>query len=179
MPINKNILKNYLNPLFIETGSLIGLGIQAAIDAGFKKIHSIELSEKYYNYCKNKFGNKAVLHLGDSGIILEDILKNIYEPYTIFLDSHFSGGDTSKGSENSPLLKELDIIKKYYIIDSIIIIDDIRCCDNSYDKKYRFEFNKNDIIKNLKEINPNFTIQYVDSYRGNKLMFKEDILTVS
>ena len=177
MPINRNILKNYLNPVFIETGSLIGLGIQAAIDAGFKKIHSIELSEKYYNYCKNKFGNKAVLHLGDSGIILENILKNIYEPYTIFLDSHFSGGDTSKGGENSPLLKELDIIKKYYIIGSIIIIDDIRCCDNSYDGKYKFEFSKIDILNKLDDINLNFTIQFHDSYRGNTLMFKKDILT--
>ena len=34
--------KKYLNPVFIETGSLQGKGIQAAIDAGFQKVISIE-----------------------------------------------------------------------------------------------------------------------------------------
>jgi hypothetical protein len=176
MAINKNILKNYLNPVFIETGSHIGMGIQSAIDAGFKKIHSIEISEKYYNHCREKFGNKAALYLGDSGIILENIMKNIYESYTIFLDSHFSGGDTGKGNENSPLLKELDIIKKYWVKGSIIIIDDIRCSDTSYEEKYRFEFSKIDILNKLCEINPDFTIQFLDSYRGNELMFNDDLL---
>src|SRR5262249_42286903 len=44
----------------------------------------------------------------------------------ILLDSHWSGGDTARGSD-VPILRELDSIKKSGIRDSIIIIDDVRC----------------------------------------------------
>ena len=53
MPSKKEIFQKYINNYFIETGSYLGDGIQQAIDAGFKNIISIELSDKYFNICKN------------------------------------------------------------------------------------------------------------------------------
>ena len=53
MPANSKFFALYPNRIFVETGSFNGDGIQAAIEAGFETIHSIELSEHYYNHCKN------------------------------------------------------------------------------------------------------------------------------
>jgi len=45
----------YPNDYFVETGSFKGKGIEKALKAGFKEIYSIELSQVYYKYCKEKF----------------------------------------------------------------------------------------------------------------------------
>jgi hypothetical protein len=68
MPSSIETFKKYLNPIFIETGSWIGDGIQQASDAGFKKIISIELSDKYYNYTTDRFSKNENVKvvLGDS-----------------------------------------------------------------------------------------------------------------
>jgi len=57
--------------------------------------------------------------------MLPELLNNINEPVTIYLDAHYSGGTTAFGEEEVPLLFELEILKnrKY---DDIIIIDDCR-----------------------------------------------------
>lgn len=36
---------------FIETGSYIGLGIDLALQSGFSKVFSIELTDHYHNAC--------------------------------------------------------------------------------------------------------------------------------
>ena len=53
------------------------------------------------------------------------MLQDIHEPVTIYLDAHWSGGDTAYGEEETPLLQERALLKerKY---DDIIIIDDCR-----------------------------------------------------
>ena len=119
---SKNIKTNH----YIETGTYLGDGIKCVIN-NYENIHSIELSEKWYQYNLNQFkDNKNVkMHLGDSKKILPELLNTINEPITIYLDSHFSGGTTAFGEEEVPLLFELEILKnrKY---DDIIIIDDCR-----------------------------------------------------
>ena len=60
MPADDNlqIFKDYKNNnFFLETGAYYGVGIQQALDAGYENIVSIELSEHYYNLCKQKFQN--------------------------------------------------------------------------------------------------------------------------
>jgi len=70
------------------------------------------------------------MYLGDSKIILPELLKNINEPITIYLDAHYSGGTTAFGDEEVPLLFELDILKNRNY-DDIIIIDDCRLLGKS------------------------------------------------
>ena len=83
---------------------------------------------KYYNLNVNQFKNFPHVNIihGDSAEKLNELLSNINEPVTVFLDAHWSGGDTGRLEEDSPLLKELDILKKRKE-DDIIIIDDCRC----------------------------------------------------
>ena len=111
---------------YIETGTYLGDGIKNVLD-NYDNIHSIELSEKWYQYNIEQFkNNKNVkMYLGDSKKKLPELLNDINEPITIFLDAHYSGGTTAFGEEEVPLLFELEILKnrKY---DDIIIIDDCR-----------------------------------------------------
>lgn len=123
-----DIFKKYRNNIFIETGSYKGSGIQMALDAGYERIYSIELSPLLWNYCRNKFkGKKNVLvFVGYSPMVLTDILEFIDEPITFWLDAHYSGGITAKGEELSPVLKELNVIRDHSINTHTIMIDDIR-----------------------------------------------------
>ena len=40
-------LENYLNPIFVETGTYEGNSIKLALGAGFDKIFSIEIDPEY------------------------------------------------------------------------------------------------------------------------------------
>jgi hypothetical protein len=111
---------------YIETGTYLGNGIKNVLD-NYNYIHSIELSKKWYDYNVKQFKNNknTKIYLGDSKRVLAELLDTIYEPVTVFLDAHYSGGKTEFGDEETPLLFELKILqnRKY---DDIIIIDDCR-----------------------------------------------------
>lgn len=111
---------------YIETGTYLGDGIKSVL-SNYENIHSIELSEKWYDHNIQQFknNNNVKIYLGDSKKKLSELLKNIKEPVTVFLDAHYSGGTTAFGDEEVPLLHELEILKKRDY-DDIIIIDDCR-----------------------------------------------------
>jgi hypothetical protein len=121
-------LKSKTRPtrIYIETGTYMGDGVTSVLGM-YDQIHSIELSEKWYKYNKEKFkDNKEVhIHHGDSKKVLPVLLETIKEPVTIFLDAHYSGEFTSLGEEEVPLLKELELLYSRDQND-IIIIDDCR-----------------------------------------------------
>lgn len=111
---------------YIETGTYLGDGIRNVLN-NYENIHSIELADKWYQHNVEQFKTckNVKMYYGDSKKILPELLNNINEPITIFLDAHYSGGTTAFGEEEVPLLFELEILKnrKY---DDIIIIDDCR-----------------------------------------------------
>jgi len=168
MPTNSNLFRKYMNPIFVETGSYIGMGIQEALDAGFNKVYSIELSNFYYNICVEKFKNNENVHLikGDSSEVLYDLIKNIDENITFWLDGHYSEGDTALGKMWSPLMLELESIKKHKINTHTIIIDDMRCWKISSE----YNFCVDDITKKLYEINNNYELIYEDGFVPNDIL---------
>lgn len=117
---------------YIETGTYHGDGIQRVIDQ-YEHVHSIELSEKYALETAKKFLNdsKVTVYHGNSKEVLPLLLETIPEPVTVFLDGHYSGGDTAIGDEtidgfsSAPLLAELEIVMAHDY-DDIVIIDDVR-----------------------------------------------------
>jgi hypothetical protein len=115
---------------YIETGAYLGHGIMRVIGE-YNNIHSIELSEKWYNHNVEQFKNhpSVKMHLGDSKKVLPHLLSTLAEPVTIYLDAHYSGGPTAFGDEETPLLHELKILKSREY-DDIIIIDDCRLLGN-------------------------------------------------
>lgn len=160
MPIATNILKKYINPVFLETGSHAGEGIQSAIDCGFNLIISIELSEKYYNHCINRFkGNeKVTLVQGDVELVLENIIITIDEPITFWLDAHYSGDDTALGLQGDPIYEELKIIKQHPIKTHILLIDDIR------------GMNVDKLKEKVLEINKDYQISFEDGFVPNDVL---------
>jgi len=129
-----DVLKKYKkNNIFLETGSYKGGGIEVALAAGFKKIISIEINPEYHNICKEKFKNNiengsVELFLGDTLNVLKEILPKLESAATFWLDAHIDWECNISGITPSPLVFELNLIKKYNEknLNHTILIDDMR-----------------------------------------------------
>jgi hypothetical protein len=170
MPINKNVLEEYKKDIniFIETGSLRGDTIYIALDLGFNKIYSIELSDKYYNFCVDRFKHqeKVTLLQGDSELILgSKIINQLTERALFWLDGHYSGYDTALGAHACPLIGELISIKSSVLNNHTIMIDDVRLMGNEWS-----DININTIIDLLYDINKDYSIEYRKGYQSNDIM---------
>lgn len=157
--------------VFVETGCYLGNGIQLALDAGFKQIHSLEADINYYNSTKYRFRNNSqvTIFYGDSSVDLWDVIKDIDQPITFWLDAHIYP-PRSDGGKNCPLIEELEQIKKHPIKTHIILIDDMHCCNTE-----SFDFlGREDFIKKLLEINPDYHIFYVDG--GDAGEYKNNVM---
>ncbi len=169
MPSNTEIFNKHLNDIFIETGSFMGQGIQQALDAGFKNVISIELSDKYFSLCENRFSGNTNVKIvkGDSFKVLPEILETVDIQVTFWLDGHHSCGDTALGEHWAPLMQELDVIKSHKIKTHTIIIDDMRCWEHPNPVHGFF---KDDIFVKLHEINKDYKFSFEDG------QFENDIL---
>jgi len=134
MPATSNQLKKYNNnKVFVETGTLIGDGVRRAIHAGYKKIISIECHPEYYRKSKERFSDYDNIEIifGDSSKILFDVIKDVDEPITFWLDAHYMWNDPNQKLEKHPgegyvpTHDELCQIKKHHIKNHTILIDDI------------------------------------------------------
>jgi len=111
---------------FIESGTGDGLSV-FNVCAEFTHVDTIEISEKHYNLCKNKYkGNLINFHLGDSYKIFKVLLPTIKTNAIFYLDGHYSSGDTGRGERDCPLIQEAEEICTYFKNDAIIIIDNYR-----------------------------------------------------
>lgn len=166
--ITTEVFQKYPNPIFVETGSFNGDGIDKALEAGFREIHSIELSPTLYHYCCQRFeGNPHVhLYLGDSSKVLKKVLSKINRPITFWLDGHYSWAGTARGDTNTPLLNELAIIARHPIKTHTILINDVRQFGT-----IEFDFiEKMDAVLALKKINPDYKISYENGYIPNDVL---------
>lgn len=110
---------------YVETGAYLGDGIQNVM-GNYECVHSIELTQKYYDSNVARFEGKNVrMYHGDSKRVLPGLLATLPEPVTVFLDAHYSGGATGFGEEETPLLFELEVLRRRPY-DDIIIVDDCR-----------------------------------------------------
>lgn len=114
--------------IFVETGTFEGDTIESVKDL-FSEIHSVELSEEYFRFCKDRFkDNNAInLYLDNSPIFLEKLQLSISKKSVLYwLDAHWCVADKTVGEKSQcPLLEELKAIKSLND-KSIIIIDDAR-----------------------------------------------------
>jgi len=112
---------------FVETGTYIGDMIWALKD-DFSQIYSIELDKKLAKQAKERFSKYKHVKIvqGDSSNTLPKILDKNNEPIIFWLDSHYSGGITSKGKFNTSIRCELKLIIRRKNLKDIILIDDAR-----------------------------------------------------
>lgn len=112
----------------IETGTYQGNMVEASLRT-FDKIYSIELDEALWAAAQKKFAQQSHVRLlqGDSAHLLPEILQQLREPALFWLDAHYSGGETARGEQDTPVSAELMSILSHPIPEHVILIDDARC----------------------------------------------------
>jgi len=170
MPVTSEIFKAHKDDIktFIETGSYIGDGIQAAVEAGFESIYSIEFYANRLGRCRARFKSVAYVKIlqGNSGEVLAELLKNINEPILFWLDAHYDAyvpevDNPEILTEPQPVLQELEAIKNHPIKTHTILIDDRRIFIG--DSSVWHNTVESQIVEKLKEINPEYRITNIDS----------------
>jgi len=178
MSIQGKELIKYANKYYIETGSFHGDGIQDALDAGFEKVISIEITPVFYDECIERFKNddRVEIILGDSVIKLPKIIENIKHKCVIMLDAHYMENLSTHNGSIVPLIEELEAItehaRKY---NDTIMIDDMRCwteADFYYIHKIHSLTNQK-LIDKVLEINKNYTISFDDGHIPNDVLVAE------
>lgn len=114
---------------FLETGTYLGITTNY-VQKYFSRVYSIELSKELANEAQKYFKNKKNVSIiqGDSGLLLEGIMKGNNTRKLFWLDAHYSAGITATSVDfgDTPISKEIEEILKYWIVGSVILIDDAR-----------------------------------------------------
>ena len=119
--------------ILVETGTYKGDMIFAQMDS-FEKIYSIELSQVLFDKAKKRFQKHPKISLlqGNSGEIIDKVLKELKEPAILWLDGHYSGGITASSEKYCPVNEELEVVIAHNQLQHIILIDDARCFTGEY-----------------------------------------------
>ena len=167
------LLKKHPNKYFIETGTARGEGVAVAIEAGFENIISIEANgETFALACKRFIDNpEVVCVLGDSGIVLPDIIRGIKEPITFWLDAHWSTGETELGPsvDKCPILQDVAAIGQHPVKSHTILIDDIRYFRAGGIPIWNL-VTLGDIMDQIMEVNPLYRIDFADGFIANDVL---------
>ena len=121
--------KLFSDGVLVETGTYLGEMIQS-VKKNFSEIYSIELSDGLALEAVRRFKRYPHIHIinGDSGMVLENLLKSITSPAVFWLDAHYSAGITVRSDKfgDTPIIKELELILSNWKDRSAILIDDAR-----------------------------------------------------
>ena len=95
----------------------------------FERLVSIELSQELAERAQRIFMSCSNVEIiwGDSSEELKCVLDRLDRPALFWLDGHYSGGGTAKGSKATPIEEELEGILEHKVSGHIIAIDDAMC----------------------------------------------------
>ncbi len=169
MPLTNEILEKYgRGTTFIETGTQEGNGISKALQAGFSKVVSIEISEDWIEIAKSRLviseaikDNRVKIVKGNSAKKLGGVLRNIKEPSTLWLDAHTRS--------QSVIIKELKSIIQERHSQHTILIDDVDVMGNS-NHRWGYNVRIKRIEKMLRRINSDYNIFYVSGERYRDIL---------
>lgn len=133
--IKRRLLRNHARRhgarVFVETGTLYGDTL-ADVRNIFDELHSVELDDALYRQAAQRFANDFGITLwhGDSASVLPDVLARVEQPAVFWLDGHYSGSGTAKGTLDTPIRLELGEIGRHPgYVSHLIIVDDARMFD--------------------------------------------------
>ena len=154
--------------IFVETGSYTGNMIDVALELGFSEVRSVEISEKYYNHCKERFSDevtsgKVKLYHGDSADLLEKMIRKTKKRIVFWLDAHCSKGDTGGNDNKNPLIDELQTINKVSSRDDhVIMIDDLHYVRHGFYRDHHRPFTEQELNERIMDINSDYKFKYAD-----------------
>jgi hypothetical protein len=157
------LIKKYMQPIYVETGCSAGDGLGRAIEAGVGTLFGIEPFDQTMGRCKKEYGPVAHLFEGTSERFMNDVVLKVdacKERAIFFLDAHFEGP-----SDKSPLPYEFSTIFKAKRKDHIIMVDDVRLFGNE------IPVTLHGVLGMIDRINSMYKICYEDSNTH-----KEDVL---
>ena len=147
--------------ILVETGTSAGDGVVRALGAGYVEVRSVELSERWYRYCVDKFAgdDRVRLYCGRSENMIAKMLEGL-DRCVVVLDAHPAGphtaghddlmanGSLSEFNQDVILAKECREIVRVSGGRHFIIIDDQSgvngvLADILGVYGYRFEFEHN------------------------------------
>ncbi len=167
------------SPLFVETGSCVGDGIQRALNAGFHRVKSVEAMPEYYWQSMGRFKDNIYVQLypGKSYEELPKMIERLNFPAVFFLDAHPAGPGTAGHDEVTAAVSDVTFGQDHIITeelkvilahrnDHLIIIDDL-AYGSKEDAKY---------MAMCLKANPNYTFEYYDEKLPNVELRKNKVL---
>ena len=93
----------------------------------FDQVITVEIDATLYTQAVERLKRRTNVRLiHDDGVSALPAIAKEVRKAVLFLDGHFSGGDTGLGDEPEPILKELDVIQSNLSSFVAIVIDDFR-----------------------------------------------------
>lgn len=125
---------NYGIRTFIETGTFFG-DMLAALQNDFDRLTSIELEANLAAKARARFRDQPKIRIlqGDSSVRLTEVIATLEEPSIFWLDAHYSGGVTTAGESETPIIAELNNLFAARLLNHVILIDDARLFGNASD----------------------------------------------
>jgi hypothetical protein len=116
-----------VRPVFVETGTFYG-DMLAAFAHDFERLYSIELHPGLARRAARRFAPDPRISIleGDSGAMLEPLLRSLAQPCVLWLDGHYSGALTARGESDTPILRELEAVFRGGTPRDAVLIDDAR-----------------------------------------------------
>jgi len=171
--LKPDVLEKYRSDVFFETGTYLGDSVRLALDIGFKKVVSIELVDELQQRNRELFTKEITegrleLLVGDTLMMIDEVLGEIEGRITFWLDSHQDSGP--QGVNKCPLYQELDAIARLSRNDHNIMIDDMRCLQNPGVFPWAEGITLNGIYERLSVINPDYKFKFEDGYTSNDVL---------
>ena len=117
---------------FVETGTYTGEMVQA-LAGHVDRIVSIELAPSLHARAATRFAGQRHIQLlqGDSAALLPGVLESLDGPALFWLDGHYMGGESGRGTEDTPVIAEMTALFAHPVRGHVVLIDDARLFDGT------------------------------------------------
>ena len=124
--------KRYRLRIFIETGTFTGEMVQA-MSGHVDRIATIEVDPSLHARAVIRFARqpRIQLLLGDSATLLPVVLESLDGPALFWLDGHYMGGESGRGTEDTPVIAEMTALLDHGVRGHVVLIDDARLFDGT------------------------------------------------
>ena len=117
---------------FVETGTYTGEMVHA-MSGHVDRIVSIEVAPALHAQAAKRFASQPHIHLllGDSAALLPSVLESLEGPALVWLDGHYMGGESGRGTVDTPIMAELTALVAHPVRGHVVLIDDARLFDGT------------------------------------------------
>jgi predicted O-methyltransferase YrrM len=114
--------------VFVESGTYLG-DTTAFLRPSVDRVITVELAPTYAVAARQRFAADPGITVieGDALNVLPALLEDLTEPALIYLDGHYSGGETARGNLDEPAAAILRSLDDANVPEgSVLVVDDLR-----------------------------------------------------